>query len=132
MDRATRDLVRKRAEHRCEYCRRHQRHSPLTPHQIEHIVPKKHGGSEQLDNLALACLSCNLHKGPNLAGLDPQSGRLTELFNPRVQYWAEHFDLEGAMLIGLTPIGRATVAVLNMNADQLVSLRTALGDQWDR
>lgn len=131
MDRATRELVRQRAQNLCEYCRRHQRHSPLAPHQIEHVLPKKHGGSDDIGNLALACLSCNLHKGPNIAGLDPESGRLTELFNPRTQNWHEHFLRDRAILFGLTPIGRTTVAVLNMNMDELVRLRSTLGDEWD-
>src|ERR1039457_110363 len=74
MDATTRDLVRRRAGERCEYCRLRQEHSELI-HHVEHIVAKQHGGSEDPDNLALACHRCNLHKGPNLTGIDPRTGR---------------------------------------------------------
>jgi len=30
---------------------------------IEHIVPRHHGGSDEIENLALACASCNHEKG---------------------------------------------------------------------
>ncbi len=91
MDETTRSFVRKRAGDRCEYCGLHQIHSPLVRHHVEHVVPRKHGGSDDLANLALACIDCNLHKGPNLAGLDPLTGLLTELFDPRRHGWTDHF-----------------------------------------
>ena len=75
MDAELRAAVRERAGERCEYCQRRQADSPLIPLQIEHVVPRKHGGSDQLENLALACAECNLHKGSNLTGIDPESGR---------------------------------------------------------
>ena len=132
MDRATRELVRRRAGGQCEYCRRHQRHSPLVSHQVEHIIPKKHGGTDDPRNLALACASCNLHKGPNLAGLDPDTASLSELFHPRTDAWADHFRRDGAWIRGLTPQGRATITVLNMNSPEQIRLRTLLDDEWDR
>ena len=67
MDNATRELVRSRAGLRCEYCRLAQRRAELT-HHIEHIVAKQHGGSDQVDNLALACHRCNLTEGAELDG----------------------------------------------------------------
>jgi 5-methylcytosine-specific restriction endonuclease McrA len=73
MDSATRDLVRRRADNRCEYCLLPQTHSALT-HHVEHVVAKQHGGSDEPDNLALACKRCNLRKGPNLTGIDLASG----------------------------------------------------------
>lgn len=78
MNESTKTEVRVRANHQCEYCQLKQEDSPLAPLQIEHIVAKKHGGSDKLDNLALACIDCNLHKGPNLTGIDPASGEITE------------------------------------------------------
>jgi hypothetical protein len=56
-----------------------------------------------------------LHKGPNLAGIDPVGGQMVRLFNPRLDRWIEHFQWQGVMAIGITEIGRATIAVLKMN-----------------
>jgi hypothetical protein len=109
MDPALRSLVRRRAAERCEYCRIHQDADPFFRFHIEHIIPRQHGGSTDATNLALACHHCNLHKGPNLSGIDPGSGTLTPLFNPRLQTWEEHFSLQGVTIVGLTPQGRATV-----------------------
>ena len=125
MDAGTRRLVRERAGERCEYCTLHQRHSELLQH-IEHVVAKQHGGLDDADNLALACHRCNLHKGPNLTGIDPESGRIEPLFHPRGDAWETHFERRGALMIGHTPKGRATVQVLNMNDPENVQLRTDL------
>src|SRR6266516_3295852 len=67
----TRAQVRERAQNVCEYCQLHQDDSPLAALHVEHIIPKIHGGSDDLDNAALACIDCNLHKGTNLTGIDP-------------------------------------------------------------
>ncbi len=126
MDPALRERVRTRAGQRCEYCRLHQRHAPFVSFHIEHIVPRQHGGSDDPSNLALACHRCNLHKGPNLTGIDPESGQIVRLFNPRDAAWEAHFALQDAHVVGLTPTGRATVRVLAMNAPERVQLRTEL------
>ncbi|MCA9093433.1 MAG: HNH endonuclease [Planctomycetaceae bacterium] len=116
-----RQMVRERAGNTCEYCRLPQHLSPMAALQIEHIIPIKHGGSSEPDNLALACISCNLHKGSNLTGIDPVMDEITPLFNPREDLWEEHFVVSGIEILGKTPVGRATVRVLNMNsADRLV------------
>jgi 5-methylcytosine-specific restriction endonuclease McrA len=120
-----RKKVRTRAAKRCEYCRLHEDDSPLLAHQVEHIIPRKHGGSDEVDNLAFACVACNLFKGPNLSGIDPDTGALTPLFHPRQQRWNDHFALEGLELVGLTPIGRVTIAVLRMNSEVHLRLRVA-------
>jgi len=127
MDAATRNLVRVRASNRCEYCGLRQEQSPLASLHVEHVVPKKHGGSDDPDNLALACIDCNLHKGSNIAGYDPDTGLLTELFHPRRHQWAEHFRWNGVFIVGVTPIGRTTVAVLRLNSDEQLQLRTVSG-----
>jgi hypothetical protein len=127
MNAATRDQVCHRANFRCEYCGLHQDQSPLAALHVEHILPRKHGGNDELDNLAMACVDCNLHKGSDVAGYDPQTGQLTELFHPRKQSWSEHFERQGAMIIGKTPIGRTTVLVLQLNAEERLQLRTASG-----
>jgi hypothetical protein len=83
--------------------------SPRAALHIEHIVPKIHGGTDNPDNLALACIDCNLHKGTNLTGIDPQTNEVTELFHPRRQNWEDHFEWRGIHLIGKTAVGRTTV-----------------------
>jgi hypothetical protein len=93
---------------------------------VEHVVARKHGGGDNPENLAWACIFCNLYKGPNPAGFDPDTGKLTPLFHPRKDRWEEHFRLEGAQIIGLTDVGRTTVWVLGMNSDILSSLRASL------
>lgn len=125
MDEALRQLVRRRAADRCEYC-----HLPQAGHDerfsIDHVVARKHGGSDAAGNLALCCLRCNLCKGPNLSGIDSDTGLVVQLFNPRRDLWTECFSWKGAMVIGLNDVGRATVAVLRMNAPERVLLRQAL------
>ncbi len=125
MDAATRDLVRRRADDRCEYCLLRQEHSELT-HHIEHIIAKQHGGGDDARNLVLACHRCNLRKGPNLTGVDPASGKLVPLFHPRHDRWAEHFLFHGVRIEGITPAGRATVKVLAMNDARRLELRSVL------
>jgi|SRR5262252_6657247 len=85
--------VRERAGNACEYCQLRQQDSPLAALHIEHIIPRVHGGSDDIDNLALACVDCNLHKGTNLTGIDPETGTVTELFHPRNHNWNAHFEM---------------------------------------
>jgi hypothetical protein len=124
--------VRRRAGERCEYCRIPQS-AFRRPFHIEHIVAKQHGGLTDLDNLALACWQCNLKKGPNLAGMDPETGSLVALFHPRKDAWAEHFEIRietlmqrGIEIRGLTPVGRATIQVLGLNDKMRQLLRHQL------
>jgi hypothetical protein len=116
-----------RAGNCCEYCRLPQVFSTV-PFEIDHIIARKHGGKTTRANLALACFFCNSYKGANLAGLDPQTGALTPLFHPRRHKWHAHFRWEGGCLIGRTPIGRTTIAVLVINAPEAVATRAALID----
>ena len=126
MDAVTRERVRQRARGRCEYCRLQQTQAPFPAFHVEHIRPKKHGGKDTDENLCLSCNQCNLHKASNLTGIDPSTDSVTNLFNPRRDAWEEHFAFHGALIIGLTPVGRATVQVLNMNDSERVELRRAL------
>ncbi|HEU5115096.1 MAG TPA: HNH endonuclease signature motif containing protein [Isosphaeraceae bacterium] len=118
-------LVRLRAEGRCEYCRLPQQGTSV-PFEIDHIVARKHKGRTLASNLALTCWYCNSFKGSNIAGLDPRTGKLTRLFHPRRHQWAWHFRYEGPLLIGRTAIGRTTVEVLDINCEEAVILREAL------
>jgi len=123
VDSALRNFVRQRAGNRCEYCQIHQEADPYFRFHTEHIIARQHGGPTIESNLALACHCCNLHKGPNLAGIDPQTGSVVSLFNLRNEKWHEHFIREGAFVRGLTPTGRATVHVLAMNTAPRLELR---------
>jgi hypothetical protein len=87
----------------------------VQPFQIDHIRAQKHGGPTALANLSWSCLSCNVTKGPNIAGIDPASQTMHRLFDPRSDRWADHFEWQGPSLIGRTPIGRATIEVLGIN-----------------
>jgi|GEM_PF-3273097 len=84
---------------------------PLGFH-LDHIIPRQHGGLTERNNLALACLHCNRHKGPNLAGLDPANGDIAPLFNPRRDAWSDHFEWHDTELAGKTAVGRVTIRVL--------------------
>jgi hypothetical protein len=126
MDAALRQWVRSRAGERCEYCGLQQRQTPFALFHIDHIVARQHGGTDDPDNLALACHRCNHHKGPNLTGIDPESSEIVRLFNPRQEVWEEHFVLQGLLIAGVTPIGRTTVRVLAMNTPDRIQLRAEL------
>ena len=123
MDRALREVVRRRAGNACEYCHIPQQATPLIPFHIEHIVSKQHGGTDNPGDLALACDRCNAYKGPNLTSIDPESGAVVPLFHPRRDAWSTHFAVPSGRIVGLTPTGRATVRLLNMNAPRRVELR---------
>jgi hypothetical protein len=125
MDEALRRLVWDRAGDACEYCRLPQWLDVL-PFQIDHIIAEKHHGPTAAENLALCCLNDNLHKGPNIAGLDPQTGALTPLFHPRRDVWDDHFAWAGPELTGRTAVGRTTIDVLGMNAPERVEHRRLL------
>ena len=125
MGRDLEQLVWSRAGAACEYCRMPQRFDDL-PFEIDHVQAISHGGKTVAGNTALSCFTCNRFKGPNLAGIDPRTGRLSRLFHPRRHTWSRHFRWDGAVLIGLTPIGRATIRVLHMNDLLRVRLRSQL------
>jgi hypothetical protein len=70
--------------------------------------------------------NCNRRKGPNLSGLVPATRELTRLYNPRQDRWREHFAWQGAVLIGLTAVGRTTIQVLAVNDREMVEAREML------
>lgn len=131
MDAVTRRLVRERAGDRCEYCGLAQFAAPFFTFHIEHILAKQHGGGDDPGNLALACPDCNRFKGPNLAAIDPDTGRPVPLFNPRVHSWEEHFALDGAAIVGRTATGRATARLLKMNEEARIAMRSELQTSGD-
>jgi hypothetical protein len=125
MDQATEQSLRVRAKYRCEYCRFPEAFAEV-PFQLDHVIAKQHGGQTKLENLALACCFCNRYKGPNLSGIDPDTGQIAPLFHPRNDIWENHFTWEGARLLGHTPAGRATIHALRLNRADALAVRTLL------
>ena len=110
----------------CEYCLVHERDNTVAYH-IEHIIASVHGGQTIENNLAFSCSRCNFYKGTNIAAADPKTSEPTFLFHPRRHNWDEHFRIdEEAVIIGLTPEGRATVLVLKLNEEIRVQYRRLL------
>lgn len=109
-----RQFVTERANHQCEYCLFPQ-HASLLTFEMEHIISEKNGGETKAENLALACPYCNRAKGSDLGSLDSTTGILTPFFNPRTQSWQARFRLDNANIVPLTPEGRVTIAILQIN-----------------
>ncbi|MEA5503727.1 HNH endonuclease signature motif containing protein [Halotia wernerae UHCC 0503] len=131
IDDATKEIVRKRANYLCEYCHSPERIS-TTRFTVDHLIPKSIGGSDELNNLALACRRCNERRYNFVAGYDLETNAVVPLFNPRQQIWSEHFiwSANGRTIIGVTPIGRATCKRLDMNDERYPeddSIRSARG-----
>ena len=117
--------VRERAEERWEYCLLSESQAVL-PQEPDHLIALKHGGQTTSENLALACFECNRFKGSDIASIDTITGELVSLFNPRSQRWSEHFRLNGARIIPLTPVGRVTDKILRLNHPSRVEVRRQL------
>jgi len=122
---ALRQSVVERAQGRCEYCLLHQDDS-FWSHEIDHVVAEKHDGQTVLDNLCLSCLDCNRHKGSDIASIDVETDEIAALFHPRRNRWRDHFRLEGARIIPLTPQGRVTVRLLKINSEEQLMKRSEL------
>ena len=121
-----RDAVRKRAQHCCGYCLVGEADFYFTFH-LDHVISEKHRGLTELGNLALSCPDCNAYKGADIGANDPNTGELVRLFNPRTQTWGEHFVIQDdGMLLGLTPEGRATVELLQINSFERIEQRAEL------
>lgn len=124
---ANRSFVRQRAGNCCEYCRAEQDDYDLYTFHIEHVIPRQHGGSDDLENLCLACPSYNAAKGTNLTGL--LEGRIVPLFHPRRQSWNRHFYWDGCLVVGRTLAGKVTVRVLKLNEQARLIVRQSLIDE---
>jgi len=98
----------------------------LHKHEPDHIVPTQHGGETELDNLALACMRCNRYKGTNIGSIDPLTGNLAPLYNPRAQNWEDHFELKDALIQPRTAEGRVTVKILRLNDEERLIERRQL------
>ena len=120
-----RQLVAERAGYRCEYCLVPEAQS-FIPHQIDHIIAQKHYGGSTLDNLAFSCALCNKRKGSNVASFDRDTDQVVPLYNPRRDVWSEHFRLERAVIEPVSPVGRVTVQLLQLNRPYLLAERELL------
>lgn len=111
-------------DHRCAYCHTSQSNSG-NPMVIDHVLPRSKGGDTAFDNLCFACYRCNLFKGAQIEAVEPLGGEVVSLFHPRANVWGEHFgwDEAGLRILGLTPMGRATVNALNMNNSVIIDAR---------
>jgi hypothetical protein len=120
-----RTLVVARARESCEYCLVHADYAGFV-HEIDHVIAAKHGGTTDLENFAYACAQCNRLKGSDIATLDPHTGQVEPLFNPRRQLWHEHFRLDGPVIVPLSSTGRATERLLQLNQIDRILLRREL------
>ncbi len=113
-----RRLVLERADNHCEYCLISERETSSC--QVDHIISVKHGGETTADNLCYACIYCNLQKGTDLGSINWQNGELVRFFNPRRDFWGDHFRLEEAVIQPLTDIGIVTARIFNFNVDERI------------
>jgi len=120
---ALRRSVISRSGNRCEYCQLSQAGQIATFH-IDHIIPDSAGGDTTADNLAFACVSCSLKKGARQTIQDPETGDRVQIFNPRLQVWSENFAWQGVLLLGLSPVGRATIQALQLNRPMMLAIRS--------
>ncbi|HEY9802126.1 MAG TPA: HNH endonuclease [Leptolyngbyaceae cyanobacterium] len=116
---AIKKLVRQRAKFLCEYCHSSEEASAAL-FSIDHILPQSLSGSDEPDNLALACQRCNGYRYNFTTGIDPDTGEIVPLFNPRKQKWSDHFiwSVDGLTIIGITSTGRATCNRLDLNDER--------------
>lgn len=122
---ALRRQVYERAKACCEYCLIPDV-ATFAPHEIDHIIAEKHSGRTEAENLALSCTLCNKHKGSDLASVDPETGKIVPLYHLRQDLWHEHFRLSGSEFVPLSPIGRVTIGLLQLNRRDRVEERQLL------
>ncbi|MBD2608624.1 HNH endonuclease [Scytonema hofmannii FACHB-248] len=108
----------------CAYCRTAESLT-VTTFEFEHIIPLSAKGVTSFENLCLACPSCNRYKASRQTALDPITQEEVKLFHPHQQLWTDNFawSEDATEIIGLTPVGRATISALKMNRLQLTRVR---------
>ncbi len=118
-----REFVANRAGFSCEYCQIHSDDMFLS-FEIDHIISIKHGGKNDIENLAFACPHCNQHKGTDFATI--QKDTIIRLFNPRKEIWKEHFESKNGEIISRTLIGEVSIKIFQLNKPDLIILRQIL------
>jgi hypothetical protein len=124
---SVRQFVADRASNRCEYCKVHQQDT-FFAFQIDHVVSLKHGGKNEIDNLAFSCPQCNSYKGSDLATFIGEYQNIVPIFNPRYQAWGEHFEYSEGVILARTLIGEATIKLLQFNGADRIIQRSILED----
>jgi len=126
-----RDFTTARAKHKCEYCLMPQRFALFSFH-IDHIISLKHGGKTTVENLALACGSCNSNKGTDLGTLIAENENIVRFFNPRNDIWNDHFEVSDGVIYAKTNIGQATIKIFRFNDVERILERKLLieGGFW--
>ena len=120
-----RRLVAERADRICEYCLIAEA-DRSSSYQIDHIISVKHGGLTILDNLAYACIYCNLQKGTDLGSINWRTSSPVRFFNPRRDFLGEHFLLNENVIQSITDIGEVTTRILEFNSEDRILERLAL------
>ena len=116
-----------RAKNKCEYCGIHE-DDMFIGFEIDHIIATKHGGGNEMENLAYSCPHCNQHKGSDLVTFIDSYDNIVLLYNPRKHNWNEHFETNRGEILAKTNIGKATIKLLKMNDVDLMILRTMLSE----
>ena len=121
---ALRERIAARDRYRCAYCLTAEGICGLRMH-VDHIIPEVAGGETVEGNLCLACFSCNAFKGQQQTAADPETGEAEPLFHPLQDRWSDHFTWseDQSLIVGHTPVGRATVEALRMNNATVVHAR---------
>lgn len=117
--------IAQRAAWRCEYCLIHEEDSGF-PHEVDHIISRKHGGPSTSDNLAYACVICNRYKGSDVASIEPGTREIIRLFDPRRDRWTDHFRIDAALIEPITIVGSTTARLLRLNAPERILERGVL------
>ena len=118
VSKVARQLVRQRANFQCEYCLLNEKRS-FIGFEVDHIISRKHRGSNDPNNLAYSCGDCNRNKGTDIASIDwNNNNQITRFYNPKLDLWAEHFRLSNTVVESLTSIGEVTVTIFRFN-DQI-------------
>ena len=120
-----RRLVAERADYLCEYCLIAEEDTYFGC-EVDHIISVKHGGATEAENLAYACAFCNRHKGSDIASISQQTGALVRFYNPRIDRWADHFELDGAHIKSVSDIGEVTARILRFDDTEQILEREAL------
>jgi HNH endonuclease len=85
------------------------------PFEVDHILAVKHGGKTEISNLAYACLRCNRCKGTDFATFLSVQKEPVLFFNPRNDFWFDHFESISGHIYAKTPIGEATLKIFQLN-----------------
>ncbi len=120
------NLVRQRASYLCEYCHASEKWQYI-PFTVDHVIPLSKGGTNSIENLALACFHCNRQKTDKVTAIDVDSSAEVALFNPRTDSWNKNFvwSVDVLRIIGLTPTGQATIIALAFNRERIINIRVA-------